>query len=1000
MSNDLFLNYITQFKKNYNVRARPLFLNGVLEETGKTAANIILFQMLPEVVTANDTRALALNAENREVLKIFVISNTKDIYVNDKVSYVRTDKPFGIQFADIFAYFHENTINIVLFDSIVFDSTTLSYIKNLSTKQVGLICPRYFAEIPDEVDKYNLSSNKNPHNCFEFTGLAIHGKINIGGDLYVNMVGCINILISIATSKFNVVNLSEIVISYLLESHQPNQDTYITDNFPVLYSLPQLYFNESLDVALPDVTDFESFINEEVDCVYYTAPPLPIEEEIDICNVKNKILQVAYREYKKEYENKSSIIQDSLREYQRNGTSVIELNMEKLKTDKLAELSTYIHGLKATKESQIEEYRISKEASLSELYLNKVTALDIEIQKTRVEKLHEVEKKCQEELDSKLGTIKQIIQDTENSAHLSFQRDLDAYTRAMYNKANQEIEEHKASSRLAMNTEMTTLRVNLERQIETENEMNRRRLENTLSEYERCKKNEIINHYQTEYFLKYNTIIVDIENRTKMIENKRLEEIDRDLQLYKTMKTDELNNIDIAERKQLKEKLLKVEAQQLEELDTHINEIERSKLLDIEIKINTDVIGLREKKINEIEQSCLEYEKQLKLNAETSSKMYADSLRQELAIKHQDYKLEQQQISKKLIEEEYERIKTEKVKEHSAYLLEKFLNLDLLKQNELNAKFSDKQKELDLIAAQKKQESENELMAHREFLLKNVYQAIKEIKASEMSNLEEYKAVKLAEINFDNEVTRRRLEDSRVLFHEKQLQEITDGLQKEKEEINARLEKEYSEALLKQNKIHEKRSRAENKKKLEEIKTEHEADVNTLNRKFQDLILEFHLKHEVERTKTINEFETEKMNMQRELIKNHNEALVNLEHEYEETRTRYGDMMKKSFNDERLQMIEAERLKIEESLVEYRRQLIERDREQIMKEKVDATEQVLEEVASLKQLKIDSIEREIAALKEERVVAIEKELRLYKEKNEDLIRKEFNTLVRGLKELQ
>jgi len=1002
MNTELFSNYITQFKKKYNVRARPLFLNGLLEEITRGATStIVLFQVLPDdVISDNDIKALSINANNKDISKVYVFSNAPQTYEHEKVRYIKNKSVFGLRYSDVFAQFDTNTINVVLFDSIALDYESTKNLKNLASNQIGLLSPRTFSDIPEDVERFNVFSQANKNACFEFGGIVFNGKMTIGSDLYIRMIGCTNILVSLLVAKFSIINLSQISLSYLFDTHPLGEDNYISDNFPIIYSLPQLYFNEDLDVSVPEIVAFETFNNETVDCLFYTPPILAPEEEYDICEVKRIMLQKAYREYKDIYTRKSNIIDDALRDYQKSETKTFELNLEKLKTDKLSELSTYIEERKASNEVELEEHRRSKSLTISEYYSQKLVANDTELQAIKAENLAQIQEECRQKLNLELENVRQIITDTENAAHIAFQRDLEAYTKKMYQTANQDVENYKIKLKEDAEAEINKLKDSLIQERELENEENKVRLKQVLDDYEKCKKSEMVDRFQTEYFLKYNVIIGEIESRAQLIEIEKKEEIDREVQVYKTNMIEEINKKDVVKRKVVAEKLAVYEKQQLSKIDEHLKEIERIKMLDIEIKANTALQTTREAKLKEIQQECMDYEKQLKLNAEMASQDYMNSLTIEINSKAEEYKIEQTTLLKRTIDEEYARYSAEQIAQQKTHILEVCNETEVSKQAEIMSNYKEKLKELDYDYASRKAGYDQEVALYKESLMKTVHANIKEYRIAALAKVEALKEVKLSEMTFHNEIIARRLEDSRNQEHAKKLKEITEELEKEKETINIRIDDEYKIKLVQKNKESEREAITAYGNILSEHIAKHEMEVQAIENKYRDLIVEYQIRHQAERTKILNEFETERITLQREVIENHNASLLKMEEEYEQTRIRYSDMMKKTFNAERQQMIETERQKIEESLTDYRRQLIEKDREQILREKTRASSDLADELSSLRKTRMSNIEREISSIREEKLRFIDVELKHYREKNEEQINKEFSTLVRGLKEIQ
>lgn len=350
--------------------------------------------------------------------------------------------------------------------------------------------------------------------------------------------------------------------------------------------------------------------------------------------------------------------------------------------------------------------------------------------------------------------------------------------------------------------------------------------------------------------------------------------------------------------------------------------------------------------------------------------------------------------------EETEKMKREKATEYSIYLIEKYTQLEAVKQTELDQQFKSKRLELEKDFAVNKHKLEAEIIEYREMLLRNVYASLRDIKTSEMKALEEAKLIRQTQIESEHNQLSIHLDDSRKLLHSKKIAELTEKFDKEKEEVSRRLEKEHKETVARRNLAIEADFRAECAKKLEKIRVDTEAEINVVQRTYQDTVAQFQNRQITERTAMINEFETEKINIHREIIQRHNQSLEALREEYEATKSSYGEMLKKSFNEDRNRLLETERQKVEEGLVEYRRQLIEKDREGIARERSLLNQKLNTEIASLRETMLEDVERDVMSIRDERMAAIEKDLRIYRERNEEIVRREFNTLIRGMKEIQ
>jgi len=847
--------------------------------------------------------------------------------------------------------------------------------------------------MPDEAEKFSIFSETNTKNSFEFNGIVFNGTSDIGTDLYIKMFGWVNVLLSLLTSKHIIVNLSGIVISYLFDKYLFSEDNYVTNGFPVICSFPQLYFDEALDVTLPEVDSLELYIDETLDCLDYTPPALLPEEEYEISEVKNKMIQKAYNQYKTVYHEKLRSVDEKLNEYKRQHELGIDGNIKQIKNSKLAELNIFIKELKTTKEAEIKKYEQSEKTRISDDFLTRLEKTDNEIETLRKNKFELIEKECQEKLDTELAEVNRLISLARTDETVAFQNHIETLTRQGYTKMHNELDEYKTEQRTKVDEEMADIKRKFIEEAQNETNENKRRSEELLIEHEKTKKDEITFHYQTEYLTKYNGMVDQIDVKIKTLEDKKLEELYRSLDFYKASKTEEINRIHTQEKLELKEKLEAYESQKKHKIDVYLEEYKRLNIVDAQINVSKETQEYKEEKMRSIEDACAQYETQLRTNAESSAQIYANSLKLETNAKHAEYREQQLMKINTLLDEEYAKSKLEKLEEQTNLLKEEYNQLDLVLLDQIHKKQEIKLQHLAILYAEKQIKYDTEIEEYKTSMINNTHELIRETQESENIKLEAYRNSKLNEINYNNDLLSEKLHKNRKVFHDQKIQEITAELETEKQEINNCLVAEYRDKLVEQRATTEKHVCAENERRLAEIVVAHERDTSAVKIKFQQLTNEFQEGYAAERQQLIRQFETEKTILESDVIRNHNANLAKLEREFQEARTLHTELMKKAVISERTQMLDDERQSIKQSLISYRTELMEQE---LAKVKQDVSTFMSE----LRRSQMEVVNKELDSIKIQKIKEIDAELTDYKARNEKLIHKEFSSFLRVLKETQ
>jgi len=970
---DNFSSYIAQLKTKYkDTTFNPLFFNGCLIDTGESQVKRIHLFLLMQP-NEHFNKALNLNLKNPNIDSITVFSNFNDgdPISHNKLKYIMYSKYFGLQISDITRLFKENEINIFVYDTVVFDFDSILYSRHLTNTQFGIFSAKQFDDnIPDNLSMFkNVSSYKNVNT--DFNGFVVLGKLQ-NYDLFLEMCGSINMLISYLENH-EVINLSNIMVSYLFEK-RVYEDTYISDNFPVIYAPFQLYFTEELRVVLPREDVLEIFSREIVDCVTiehdYTQDALPLEDRELITNIKNKILSEMLLNYKAECEKQIQTIKLQCTELYNSTNEKNMKELDQIKQQKVAELDVFFEE-KSEHRNEVLEIQYQKELKeLSRKIKEAESVAEAEHERKRFTEFKKIDIEIQKKLDTETKKAEQVIEDSKKRASVAFKQEIELLSKTAYANLDEQIKQVREQKLREIDREMSVNSATQLEKMNKEHQTEKQRLDVVLREYNEFKQQEIESLHRTEYDKKLSSSLVEIKIYVESVKKEKLEEVQVELKKETETMYTNLRKTETLKEKEIDHKLKLYEQDSVTKVDSHIKELMTQRIKTEELRMDNELRLLRESKrkqmeseeIAKIKQECVIIKEGLLKHAELEIESF----------KHNEY--DRRKLD---VEEKIRIFHNEKMEEYQT-LLEKQQIEHSNKQDVLLNELKEKKlRELDELITSKLSERTAELQSYKTEQLKEISLFLEKFKENELSKIELTKQLQNNELKEKMDKQEREIENELSTKRQEKIKEIKAELTKERKKISAELEKQFQETLEAKNKEQEKEYAAKLQEKFVILEKENEI-------LFTNLLSSSKRQYD----SYVEENKTEKNKLEQIVIEEHNKQLRVLEEEYQEKIDFHKSLLKDSIKDERQKLLASEKDAISKELESYK---IERTAE--------IRQETVAKVAKLKEEQLLNIDREILSYKEKQMEAINIELAQWKKTQEESLKKKFQSLYSDLKDL-
>jgi len=970
---DNFSSYIAQLKtKHKDTIFNPLFFNGCLSDSGEVLVkrtNIFLLMSS----TQQFVKALNLNLKNPGVDSITVFSNFNDDepVIHDKLKYVKCSKYYGLQLSDVTRYFKDNEINIFIYDILVFDFDSIVYSHYLTKTQIGILSAKQFDDdIPDDPRLLkNASSYKNVNT--DFNGLVVLGKLQ-DYDLFLHMYGSIKLLISYL-SKYEVINLSKIIVSYLFEE-TVYVDTYISDKFPVIYAPFQLYFMEDLNVVVPQEDILERFSREIVDCVVidqeYKEDILPLEDRELITNIKNKLLSEVLLTCKVKYEKQIENINVQCTEVYRTANEKNTKELEQQKRKKLEELDVFLQEEEKRRKEDLEIQYEKEKDELSRKIKNAESIAESEFERKKALEFKKIYIEIQRRLDNETARVDKIVEDSKARAHMAFKHEIEIFSKSAYENLDEQIKQTRQQKLEEIDKETSLINIAQMERMNKEHQTEKQRLDTLLEEYDNFKRKEIESLYEKEYSKKLSSSLVEIEQYIQTLKKEKLEKLHEEVVreteiMYTNLRTAEKFKI-----KQSDQTVKLYEQDCIKKTDLHIKELSVQRMKTEEVQIDKDLRSLRESKRKQMES-----EEMAKIKQECE--IIKEGLLKHAELEIESFKHNEYDRRKLDVEEKIRIFHNEKMEEHRT-LLEKQQIEHSNKQDVLLNELKEKKlRELDELISSKLSERTAELQSYKTEQLKEITLFLEKFKENELSKIELTKQLQNNELKEKMDKQEREIENELSTRRQGKIKEIKAEVTKERKKISAELEKQFQETLEAKNKEQEKEYAAKLQEKFVILEKENEI-------LFTNLLSSSKRQYD----SYVEENKTEKNKLEQIVIEEHNKQLRVLEEEYQEKIDFHKSLLKDSIKDERQKLLASEKDAISKELESYKKM-----------RKTEVEESIITETAKLKEETVKTIDKEILFYKEKQMESINIELVQWKKTQEETLKKKFQSLYSDLKDL-
>lgn len=970
---DNFSSYIAQLKiKHKGTIFNPLFFNGCLSDNGEVfTSSIHLFLLIQPTETF--VKALNLNLKNPMIDSITLFANFVDDepVTHNKLKYIKYSRYYGLQLSDITRHFKDNAINIFLYDTLVLDFNSIVYLRCLKNTQIGILSAKQFGDdIPDDSCLFKNVSSYNNVNT-DFNGFAVLGKLQ-DYDLFLDMYGSINMLVSYL-DKYEVVNLSKIVISYLFEK-KDYEDTYISDKFPVIYAPVQLYFMEDLNVVVPQEDILETFSKQLVDRVTIEHPVtpelLPLEDQEAIVNIKNKILSEMLVNYRAEREKQVEKIRLQCTEIYNSTNEKNTKGLAELKKQKLEELDVFFEREVALRKEALEIRYERENKELSLRITENDTAARLEAEKKKLLEFKKIDIEIQRKLDNEAKKVDKIIEDSKTRAHTAFKHEIEVFTKSAYANLDQQINELRQQRIQEINRETSLFSKAQTEKINKEHQAEKQRLDTLLQEYDNFKRQETESLFQTEYSKKLSSSLVELETYLQSLKKEKLEQLHLELNGETEMMYTNLRTTERFKMKESEHNVKLYEQDCNKKIDLHVKELLAQRMKTEEVRMDNELRLLRESKRKQIED-----EETAKIKHECA--VTKEEMLKQVHLEIETFKSNEYERCKLDVEEKIRTLHSEKIEEHQKLLVVQEIEHNDKQEILLNEQKEKKLRELDELMSVKLRERNSELQSYKTEQLKEIALFLDKFKENELAKIEMNRQLQDSELKEKRAQREREIDNELSTTRRAKVKEIKAELTKERKTMSLELEKQFQETLEAKNKEQEREYAAKLHDKFGIMEKENETLTSKLlassKRQHQDYL---------EQTKK------EKNELEKTVIEEHNKQLGDLEQEYQDKVDFHKSLLKESIKDERQKLLISEKDAISKELAVYK---TERTSE--------IGQEITAETAKLKEEKLLSMDKEILSYKEKHLEAINIELAQWKKTQEESLKKKFQSLYSDLKDL-
>jgi hypothetical protein len=985
MEQNNYRDFYTQFTEDWPSSPQPksIMINGILQNLDYKKLNknhIAVYQVVPSEQSDAFYTALNTNLNNPNISSITLLCNRTVLSraIDDKkIKIVSLNLWDGIKFNHIFQLFTERTINVVFFDSIVLDYTTADMIFNVPEKTIGLLSSKTFVDgIPENFVNYNFLSKHNPNNFSEFNALIINNTKNIELDYYFNFYGSINLVINkFYCNMFNVVNLSRIVTSFLLENnvdYQKCQHYVDSDLFAIIFAVPQLDYSSAsgLEIKL-DLDRIKQFIDEPktifnyrnitFDTLQRVPSSIDIIDKSDISQLQHIILHNFYKEYNHTFNNTFGRITEEIELYKTETLNNLQKELDEFKDKRLKDIEEIVNNDFVQKHRKLDEEL--NEKSTNSLLLSKRNELQYK---------QEYETKYERLYNEKLLNLDSELKARETSLFNNTNDVIKQYFDENIKKRNTDIDIYSANRKREIEDELENYNKSALTTLQKNHEAEKRRLEISLLEFRRyCETKieaEAIVQNKERFEKEYLTAREKMHSELLQERSKKVEELRIEYDILKKNHNSDLQNAIIIRNQQTEKAIETYKAEQMkyvrEEIDVFATRHRELELLKAKQEVNAYSNSEYDRVNNEIRN--LELSKQIKLNEEMQEMFNSNKYRIDNEIKM--YEESEVRRSRSSLREKESSLISEAVNMREVVILEQLQTFHATKDLELQELYKKNHRELESRIELGKKKINVELKMHHDVELEKVTSRIKQKSEDLEHKLIEYHANRMAAIDKECSIVKEMYGKDLEITKQTTLADNLNRINHELEDMNLAARERYM------SEFNSKKEEDINKYKLE-LQTELDTLLSEQKHKIEIIQLQHQTRLEADKQNVFNEmrkyketmlknqtFDNEILESQR--IEHHNRQIRNTETEVKELRERSIACLKDEVEHIKKDMILATKTEIRENMIdEEKRQREELDKF-LSEEKSKILEENMKTLEGYKQEHLQDIERLHASKKD------------------------------------
>jgi hypothetical protein len=812
-------------------RHPAVITKGFIGKLPVPSTKINVYQLIPSTVSERVLQTIELNRKHPSIQSYTAIK-LKDTSIPQGVRSI--DIPKGpISYSDVISVVDPNSVNIVLYDSVVIDQVWTDYIGHISSGMLGILSSRKFTDgIPEDVSVYNDRSAYT-YEIDNFNGFIFLGRPQIDLNYFVNVFGSKHMLIKkFYQMKFNIVNLANIVPCYMFEQNPDYKkaESYLNaPSFSIMIVQPQS------DTVVSDIVIDEKEIFRERDSTPVDPPVcfpdlqlnvdnfIPILSRLNLSELEHNIRVTFYNQHRTEYEQMHKHIVEN------------QIRLQK-------DFDARIQDARVAQMTKLEEDYKNKTKELLNRYTAMEQQLASDLDSIREQKMKEIDDKVEAELDIARGK-RSIELETEKKTLFDA---LEAQYSVAQRERQKAVADYEKSERERVEREITDIYSTKYDQLNAKLDAHRREVEANTEKLRAKLETKIAEEIRTEYISKYNEeYIKSLAQLVKSIEQRKTSAfvtLDKEIQAIRNSRKKEIERWEGLQMKTVSKSLVDYEAEQRAKIMDITRLFYDSQMIGVQTRINNKYTEELHRKLNTLDQEIqtIRLQKLQELNEE-STKLFNIELEKinressikrtenekELLIEYENEKAklvrelenfelkERAEIKERLIE--HEKSESDAIMKERESVIQKIIDSKRAqKEAELNSILSERMMKDSAAITRNKNELEQQFIQKRNELTAKYDILLEE----EDARLKKYETDFANKLQIQEEKIREQILSTRLLYIESECAKIREqrtaetiadcnaqvaAFTKKMDENKDRIKKEHDDAieLLKQTKMAE-----------------------------------------------------------------------------------------------------------------------------------------------------------------------------------------------------